>query len=869
MANRTLISNCCGCGACVSICPKNCIDLKLNDDLYMSPYIDSFVCIDCGDCLKVCSRYQHSTYKLMDNSLSFYLLGSFNEIWIGFSTNPSTRRKASSGGLVRELCKTAIDGNIAEAILLMNWGNDPFRLVPRFVETISELDNIATSFYTGSNLLTKLTSKELQKYESVGVVGLPCQLQSLRNLIKESPLCKEKVKFCIGLFCSLAPNLGFNKFLINKKGIRGNIVKIEHRGNGWPGLFQIHIEDRRKTIRHIPRNILNDYFELQLFKSKYCFSCNDQTAEFADISLGDAWIKRIREEDKLGTSIIVERTGIGHHLVEMCQNKGRIKLKAIDPMDVIRAQGWPLYKKKKLFSRDTSFPLRKRIGAKMFTMGIIDILLKKVMYMNHELGKSKAGLNLLKKLPYKVIRRYARYYRALVYRRKEYFLKEVEKGLKLKKIVILNKMAGNHGDEIACKGLVYALRRKVRPCQITLLQGSGDFNEINETFLEPFSFGDVSAKKLPIFLIAAVFGPQSFIVRCISHLLGRRIRTKLRGTLEFAGNFRDAQLVISGPAGPYFGDEHFQYSFNIVLPLLSIVMKKEHIFYAPSMGPFYRKYSIKNIMRRLILEYSSSVTVRDNVSLSHVRHLGYNGNKLLQGCDAAFLMPKIETDEVKEIWEDVLDITQGKMAVGMCPFELFRNFKWRREKVVNWLQDEVIHGFAECANYLISKLDGTIVFIPQLFGTRSDMGVIEKICSLIDEKRSIYIVSPDVSAETMDFIIGKLHLMISIRYHPIILSIKNGIPFVAIGYEHKTEGILNIINMNEYLIKMEDFKREMLLEKVQLALQNMSSLRGIISVEGKKLQKLAEKQLDMALESFVEDVNTIEKSGWKKYFSFS
>ena len=43
---------CSGCGACKSICPKDCISFKEDDNI--TAVIDKEKCIKCGKCLETC-----------------------------------------------------------------------------------------------------------------------------------------------------------------------------------------------------------------------------------------------------------------------------------------------------------------------------------------------------------------------------------------------------------------------------------------------------------------------------------------------------------------------------------------------------------------------------------------------------------------------------------------------------------------------------------------------------------------------------------------------------------------------------------------------------------------------------------------------
>ena len=47
-------SQCCGCTACVSICPKQCITMREDEEGFLYPVVDSSHCIDCNLCKKVC-----------------------------------------------------------------------------------------------------------------------------------------------------------------------------------------------------------------------------------------------------------------------------------------------------------------------------------------------------------------------------------------------------------------------------------------------------------------------------------------------------------------------------------------------------------------------------------------------------------------------------------------------------------------------------------------------------------------------------------------------------------------------------------------------------------------------------------------------
>lgn len=47
-------NECCGCGACYSVCPKNAIFMVKDEEGFLYPQIKESLCIRCGVCKSVC-----------------------------------------------------------------------------------------------------------------------------------------------------------------------------------------------------------------------------------------------------------------------------------------------------------------------------------------------------------------------------------------------------------------------------------------------------------------------------------------------------------------------------------------------------------------------------------------------------------------------------------------------------------------------------------------------------------------------------------------------------------------------------------------------------------------------------------------------
>lgn len=49
---------CCGCGACMNICPKSAIKMQADEYGFIYPVIQQDLCVQCGACMTVCG-YQN------------------------------------------------------------------------------------------------------------------------------------------------------------------------------------------------------------------------------------------------------------------------------------------------------------------------------------------------------------------------------------------------------------------------------------------------------------------------------------------------------------------------------------------------------------------------------------------------------------------------------------------------------------------------------------------------------------------------------------------------------------------------------------------------------------------------------------------
>jgi hypothetical protein len=139
--------------------------------------------------------------------------------------------------------------------------------------------------------------------------------------------------------------------------------------------------------------------------------CPDEAAEFADISLGDAWLPELRH-DKIGESIIVTRTKIGEDFLSLANSTGAVTVMSVDPAKVKQTQGLNLKFKKNFFEKRLS--MLRRFGYETPKFGTsaermwspIDFSRAFFPYLNIELSSSKHVRSFLTHVPFPLFRLY-------------------------------------------------------------------------------------------------------------------------------------------------------------------------------------------------------------------------------------------------------------------------------------------------------------------------------------------------------------------------------------------------------------------------------------------------------------------------------
>ena len=371
--------NCCGCSACMNVCPKQAIHMEENEYGFVYPVIESKLCIECGACKKVCSYQKENQGTASEKA------------YISVNKNKSQLMKSASGGVFSAIATKILDegGVVFGASYVKEDGKLKVKHIS--VTDKGNLPKLQGSKYVQSDI--GFAYKEVKEYltqnKKVLFSGTPCQIDGLKGFLKKD----YENLFLVDVICHGVPNQGmFNDYvdlLKNKINMDIRDFSFRNKEKGWDN-FHIAISNGNKT-----KNIFwktSSYYKLFVDGSIYrenCYDCKYANPKrISDLTIGDYWgiIKQHPElfkEDKWfensynGISCVLVNSGKGQEMVDELTDymeilpttvekvaMGNGQLRHPTPRPKEREKILDLYKEKGYAAIDDEF--NKYLGKKLY-----------------------------------------------------------------------------------------------------------------------------------------------------------------------------------------------------------------------------------------------------------------------------------------------------------------------------------------------------------------------------------------------------------------------------------------------------------------------------------------------------------------------
>lgn len=391
------------------------------------PNVEEKECLDCGICIESCPGqtvdFQSLCFEIFGRQPDDLYIGNYSKCYVGYSKDGQIRYNSSSGGVATQLLITALEKKIIDGALVTKMQKkNP--LVPEVFIARTKREIISASGSKYCPVALNIGLKQLLKDNGrFAVIGLPCHIHGIRKAERVLPNLRERIVLRIGLLCSHMVTFNGTHCILKKMGIRkDSVTQLGYRGHGWPGFMSISTKQRSRYIPLI--GFWNAYWHLfspGFFTPVRCTLCPDQTAELADISVGDAWLPELKH-NKVGESIIITRTAVGDEMLEIATSANAIRTIRVEQCKVKQSQLVNLnFKKKDLGTR---FDFFRTIGravpvfypkpTRIPPMSLLPSILRTLYtYFNIWISSHSLLANVLQYFPLPVVRLYYGIYKAL------------------------------------------------------------------------------------------------------------------------------------------------------------------------------------------------------------------------------------------------------------------------------------------------------------------------------------------------------------------------------------------------------------------------------------------------------------------------
>ena len=334
-------NQCCGCSACLHICPKHSISFREDKEGFLYPQVDTSTCVDCGLCENVCPVLNQDEERMP------------LQVYAAKHTDDEIRMKSSSGGIFTLLAEQIIDkgGVVFGARFNENW-----EVVHDYTETKEGLAPFRGSKYVQSNIGNSY--KQVEKFLKIGrdvmFTGTPCQVAGLKKYLRKN----YENLLTVDFVCHGVPSpMVWRKYLKEEIARQGDVgknsvltsskvspvvtgVNFRDKSTGWTK-FSFVLNFSKASADGEQNTVLSSVFTDNAYMKAFlsnlslrpsCYACSAKAGKSgSDVTIGDFWgIENVLTEfdDDKGSSLLFINNDKVANMIDQVRVKEQIEYKS-------------------------------------------------------------------------------------------------------------------------------------------------------------------------------------------------------------------------------------------------------------------------------------------------------------------------------------------------------------------------------------------------------------------------------------------------------------------------------------------------------------------------------------------------------------
>ncbi|OAS17176.1 polysaccharide pyruvyl transferase family protein [Paenibacillus oryzisoli] len=253
---------------------------------------------------------------------------------------------------------------------------------------------------------------------------------------------------------------------------------------------------------------------------------------------------------------------------------------------------------------------------------------------------------------------------------------------------------------------------------------------------------------------------------------------------------------------------------------------KPVVIYSQSIGPFYNTYMQK--LAKEILDKVDHIFLREAVSMRWLEKIGCKNKNVMLVPDSAFSMGEVSSPRIDSLMEDIKASHEGPI-IGFT----VRDWNFPEVTDTQAYRSKYIASIRHAIQFIHQRYKGKVLLMPQVLGPNDfndDRIISREVLAGIDA-RIAELLSFDFHPRELKYLYSKMDMFVGTRMHSNIFALSNHIPTVAINYEHKTRGIMEMLGLHDYVVDISDIEQQSFIRMIDRCWQNRQELRDKLASE--------------------------------------
>jgi colanic acid/amylovoran biosynthesis protein len=341
---------------------------------------------------------------------------------------------------------------------------------------------------------------------------------------------------------------------------------------------------------------------------------------------------------------------------------------------------------------------------------------------------------------------------------------------------------------------------------------SSPFPDIDESTYAKYKLIKSSRRNIPFSTLQ--------VVRAKAYSLFGRLGIKFAFLInnEELRHFQQADIIVDLSGDTLTEDYGPHVTYSHFLPIwLGLSFKKPVFVCAQSIGPF----KLTKGFSRHMLNKVTRITAREEITRKYLDGMGVRNVETT--ADMAFLLQPAGEERVVRIFKEEKITEANKPVLGVT----ISNLVAKRFDAKNPNQD-FISVTAKVLDRYITEQEANVFLLGHVTGPsdeKDDRIVVRKIKQKMKRKESAFVFNGNYSPGELKGIIARCNFFMGSRMHSNIAALSSGVPTLAIGYSHKTQGIMSLFEMNKFVCDIDTLDSDALYESLLELGRNKKSLK--------------------------------------------